>query len=77
MFSIKVDLFAVGRVSFKEKCVCDLDSAGWVIDLSEFQISIPERRVNACVEAISVILINRGGTTARKLARVTGLSPWQ
>ncbi len=48
-----------------------------MIDLAEFQISIPERRVNACVEAISVVLINIGVGPARKLARVTGLFLWQ
>ncbi len=56
----------------KEKCVWDLRQAlewtGWVTDLAEFQISISERRVNACVEAISVVLVNRGWTTTRKLA---------
>ncbi len=60
-----------------EKCVWDprhiLEWTGWMIDLAEFQINIPERRVNACVEAIRVILANRGCTTARRLPRVTGL----
>ncbi|MCP3663270.1 MAG: hypothetical protein GY696_12380, partial [Gammaproteobacteria bacterium] len=77
VFIIKADLFAGGCVTSKEKCVWDprqiLEWTGWVIDLAEFQISIPERRVNACVEAIRAILTSRGWTTARKLARVTGL----
>lgn len=70
------DLGEAGLVTQVAKCVWVpqqvLEWTGIIIDLDEYQLSIPQRRMTACLAAISRILEAKGVTTARRLSSCVG-----
>ncbi len=73
---VQKDLAEAGFFVQPSKCVFEptqvLEWIGVIINLRNFTIKIPERRIQACLEGIRGILRRKGWTTARSLAAVTG-----